>query len=572
MKRLIILTIAMIVISMSFLTILPQNARAAEYIEAPTWEEDDQWCMGFFEEFDESDLMGSENDYVDMSDYGDFDIGGSIGFYQAITVEDADDMSTGEKCYKTKLEQYYGAVARIKMNMDYSESYEGISMDMEMSANGYIWFEMDVIGYIFFTVEDLAVAREEVEITANADINLDMHYSYDMSGSGYSDSMSADMKISAQITDLLVDFDVDFDPALDIFDFPIEPYESWSASSEMTLTLNKISGTISYNYDIDVPGEASESDSGTETFGSDLNLPDSYTQDVYYYFDNMGTANVGTYKDCIKIEGYESYYYNYDDYYDDYYYTRAVDTGSGSGYEEDYYYEEEESSFLDPSDFSELDAEAMGEMNPLGSMTEGKNYYSPDAGMVVKSEMEGMGEDIMPDSDIMGGMGGMFGAGSGALEDMTMEPVEYSEVTDFKTTKRDEQKKEYEEIKAGEKEEDKPFWEEPLYLFMIIAVIIVVVLVVAALVISRRKKRMGPPQQMPPPPGYHQPPPPQSTQQGDYYYDQQQPPPPPPDRGSYPPPPPSPPPQYDYYQQPPPPPSPPPQYDYYQRPPPPPRY
>jgi hypothetical protein len=540
--------------SISLVTVLSQTARAG--IDVPTLEENKSWNMGFYEEFDESDFMGEDAPNLsEISQYGDYDLGGSLGLYQTLTVIDADDMSTGTECYKTQIEQYYGAVMNIDVDVHMGDESEGYQIDMVVK--GYLYLQMDITGYLYFTVDELAVAREEVKINADADIDLYMFMNYDVSGlelyeveedsSTYEEdyyydeeeeSLISEMKIdlSLSVTDFLLDYDVDFEPPLDIFDFPIEPYEEWTASSDMTVTLNDVGGTIKYDVSADVPDEDFQSESGTETIGQGLTLPDSYGPvSVYYEFENMGTADAGEYDDCIMIQGYEGYNYDYNGYYD--YYDASTRGGSIEETSEDSIQEPSDSSpFSMFDEFGEFSAEDITEFNPMNSFLISKNYFSPEEGMIVQSEMTEL-TDSLPTGDMDAGpFSGLLGSGGG-MDDFKMAPVPEKEVENFKTSQREAQESEYEDIKAGDTAEDP--YGSMFWLLIIIAVVVVVVLVLLAAVVMKKRKR---PYQPPPGPGVPQPPAPGYPQAPPQdYYQGGTPPPPPPPGGGYPPPPPPPP-------------------------------
>ena len=181
-KVTIIFVTVICLITLGFMSMATQTAQAGNVVTLPTWEEGDSWNMGFYQEFDDEDLMSGDDvdSTVSMfTEYGSFDIEGSIGFYQTLKVLDVDDMTTGIECYKVEFEQYLAAVAEVDVSVHVDENdipelsgVENIEFKIDLDFEGYFWFQMDADGYIYFTVDELAIAREEINIGANADIDF----------------------------------------------------------------------------------------------------------------------------------------------------------------------------------------------------------------------------------------------------------------------------------------------------------------------------------------------------------------------------------------------------------------
>jgi len=543
-----------------------QPVEAAGEITIPTWEEGDSWSMGFYEEFDEDKLMSGED--IDEStigmfaQFGKFDIDGGIGFFQTLTVLDTDDTSTGIECYKVAFEQYYGAVltADVEVHMDENDipelsGVEGFEFQMDLDLDGYLWFQMDTDGYIYFTVDDLAIAREDINVLANADIdfygimNYQMsgspeeggsgevtydtgnEYSYDesidSSGSGlFPDEMELDMELTVE--DMALEYVVEYEPPLDVFDFPISPDEQWSASSDMTITLNKIAGAITYDFAGKIPDSDFQPQSGSVELGKGLTLPDTFgPESVYYDFYNVGTGQTGNYKDCIIImsgDAYEDYYY-----YD--YYTRGVDTAVDTSVEEPMVTYESEEPWDMLEGFENFDAEALTEFNPVNAFMISNAYYSPSAGMIVSSDISQSSES-MP-FDFSDGGFGLLGD-TGDIADTSMKPVTKAEVDNFKNVQREDMEEQYQDYKEASEGSDSGLGS--VFLWLIVIVVVVIVLIVAAMMVSRKKKG----QEMPPYPPQHVPPPATAQQPAPVYDtspDREVPPPPQPGYNPPPPPP-----------------------------------
>jgi hypothetical protein len=182
-----------LLLTIGFATVFISPASGIENAELPVWEKDDQWSMGFYETFNEDSFLnsgdGGSGDLSTLnmlSQYGKFEVDGSVGLYQTFTVVDTADTSTGVECYKVQVEQYYGAVMNMDVNLHMDENDAGAfgeevsDFTMDLRMNGYFWLEMDNTGFIYFTVDELAVAREEVKIKADADMKMDAYMNLDM--------------------------------------------------------------------------------------------------------------------------------------------------------------------------------------------------------------------------------------------------------------------------------------------------------------------------------------------------------------------------------------------------------
>jgi hypothetical protein len=580
MTKVTIIFVAVIcLITLGFMSMISQPAQAGDAVTLPTWEEGDSWSMGFYEEFDEDSLMSTDDFDSELSmftQFGTFDIEGSIGFYQTLTVLDVDDMTTGIECYKVEFEQYYAAVAEIDVGIHVDENdipelsgVEGIEFKIDLDLSGYFWFQMDTDGIIYFTVDELAIAREDINVEANADIDFygfmnyvmnegssggsseevyygtedDVYYEeddyYEEDYDSYEDSLfpeEVEIDIKVTVEDLVLAYVVEYEAPLDIFDFPIYPEESWSASSDATITLNELDGTISYDMAGNIPDSDFEPSSGTENLGEGLSLPDTYGPEyVYYKFFNAGLGSVGEYDDCIMIMSEDAYY---DHYYDNYY-RRGGETGSGSasGSDSEYNVQSQEYESDEPWDivdeFDDFDAESLSEFNPLNMFLLSTNYFSPEAGMVVSSDVS-ESQESMP-FDLSDGPASLLGD-TDEMADMQMEPVTKADVENFKTIQRGEMEEQYEDYREAAAGDET---ESNVLLWVILIVVVVVVLLVVAMMVSKSKKGQVPPSYQQPPMQEHQSAPP--PQPG---YDQppdRNVPPPPPQPGTYPPPPPPPP-------------------------------
>ena len=173
--------VILISLALGFLAIATQASVSAAVIEnpdTPVWEVGDQWCMGYEDTLDENDIAGDlTNEYFEMSKLV---VDGKMGYYRAMTVEDDDTVVTvGETeyiCYDVYYEEYIAMSVKMELAMsvdfadlmeqfgsEFDESEVDMSMfeDMSMSMlmSGYMWYDLEITGHIYYTVEDLAIVK-----------------------------------------------------------------------------------------------------------------------------------------------------------------------------------------------------------------------------------------------------------------------------------------------------------------------------------------------------------------------------------------------------------------------------
>ena len=517
--------VLLICLALGFLAIASQmNASAAVIVEnsdVPVWEIGDQWCMGFEDTLDESDFGDEFTNEFFEPDKLVFD--GKFGYYRAMTVEDDDAVVTvGETdytCYDVYYEEYIAMSARMEVaiSIDFSEIMEqyGYEMDeydvdmsmyedmsMSMTMKGYMWYDLEITGHIFYTVEDLAIAKGSFDFLLNSDIDYlyDVSYTgaifegmfedeYDYYGTraqidsdsdGYSDgsdnypkdssSTSSDetrmyYTLKQTITDWRASYDILYNPPLDIFDFPIYQYDNWDVYSEMTLILNHLSGTITYDYMADYGYGTPESDKGTNVIGEGMSFPQTYgPEDVDYSFrcsDVEYKKDIdGTETECYLIE--PDYWYYWDYYYDDELMTNYWDVGTYMSMDME-----------DPAVIGSDEIEGYDQANPVDMMARSENWYSFDSlNFVAALPPEGEESD-------------MFGEDGAELEAQT-----YSEVSTFNEVTRDDIKSDYESYKASSKDssssDDDAGW---LFWVFLVAIIVVVIIIAVIFVWTRNRKR-----------------------------------------------------------------------------------
>lgn len=249
-----------------FLTIVPESTAQAEL---PTWNVGDTWAMGA-RDVDITPIFtvimeNLKQIYSDLT----YEASGKLSYFIIYKVD------------AVEAQQYRVAVdwgIEMTADMSYSISYQGqqssVSTNMTMVAK--------INGTIYYTKNELAVARQ--------DLALDLDMDFSISGSGAMDtnvSGSADMTGNMSAT---------YNPSLDIFDFPITIGENWTAESDVTVT-GSITGKVSA-----MGMEQSTSQSLDNTFHLSLSASCPSTQDVTLPDGSIATC----YKLVVSGTGYAS--------------------------------------------------------------------------------------------------------------------------------------------------------------------------------------------------------------------------------------------------------------------------
>lgn len=242
MKRIGIVVLVSLLIT-SLLVPMPTSAQA----EKPEWEEGDSWAMGaegdiediFSPGLSQADEMINQTvDQQEEIEEIDYSIDGEVGFYQIYEVTEVNDDG-----YVMEIKAGGGieASGSFEMTAEMPEEGEHDSDEeppMEtktISAEGEIFFMVDIEGTVHYD-EDLAIEQIEMEynLEFSAEFSVENFPSQEsdyengtmtMEYEDFSGGISAEASMQLQM---------EFDPALDMFQFPIEEETSWTAESTMT--------------------------------------------------------------------------------------------------------------------------------------------------------------------------------------------------------------------------------------------------------------------------------------------------------------------------------------------------
>lgn len=300
MKGLVLSTAVLLLFSV----FVPVNA--AGKAESPEWELGQKWSMGAERDLDTHlDSSSSMSGFLgggsgDMESYS-VDITGDMGFYQIYEVTEVTeneytlDIDGGGGVH---VEGGFSITGRFPEEGNYSledGDYESFEEDipkkeMTMSGDGEFHLILDISGEAHFTKDSLALNDMDLKMSVemkgsfegeNLPLDNDMNFStkpqtiengtYETQLEGYMKYgyEDMDMKLNGEMTTTL---QTAFEPALDMFDFPIESDEIWTVGSTAT-----ISGTYEGSIDAQALPESIEEEIEKEEMSFPLTLDEMAT-------------------------------------------------------------------------------------------------------------------------------------------------------------------------------------------------------------------------------------------------------------------------------------------------------
>ncbi len=184
----------------------------------PTWQVGDTWAMGA-DDLDLTPLLQNvveslEQEYTDMGVSLDANLTGTLSVYEIF------------KVVEVQATQYKVSISMgVEMNISGTMSITQDGQTQSGSFNFTLVGKAD--GFAYFNKDTLALVKEEL----SGDID------FTMSVQALGQTMDITMDVTFQTT-------ITFNPPLDIFNFPINVGDSWTAESTATLT-GTMSGTVS---------------------------------------------------------------------------------------------------------------------------------------------------------------------------------------------------------------------------------------------------------------------------------------------------------------------------------------
>lgn len=419
---------------------------ASQQADVPEWELGQTWAMGHEVDIGEmyESMLGHTDDMVEYNEHFesvDMSVSGEMGFYQLYKITEVTEkeytmlISTGGGVHLSSSFWITGMVEK-EGTYDWDENWEDIPKEKKTYGGDFdVHFTSAIDGEARFERDTLAL--KSVEYDSSFSIKVDIQaenlpdYDFDWEENTrevkYTDM---DVKIDGS---LYLSMDVGFEPALDIFNFPINVGEEWAVESLMT-----ISGT--YSGQIDASGLPDEYMEEMENEGysfpitfEDLEIPGGELEDgiiletkVPISFDMkcVGTEEVeledGSTTDVFLIHMYpdftleeetrgeDEYGEGYIHGYADGYLTGETDSDEGEEYSCDYTQKE-----FDDYSMGYSDGYSMGYLHGYNSMPYDDSHsyygdwdddfgtpqlvfvmkYSPEKGFIVSQGMmiEGMG-------------------------------------------------------------------------------------------------------------------------------------------------------------------------------------
>ncbi|MBS3781567.1 MAG: hypothetical protein KGY68_03035 [Candidatus Thermoplasmatota archaeon] len=226
---------------------VPMNSSAQA--EAPEWEEGDEWAMGFEGDIQEMFSPGltqldqminqtvSEDDELEEMKY---DVEGEIGFYQIYEITEANDDG-----YVMEIEAGGGieasgsfeATGELEEEGEYNMSEDIPKETKTISAEGEIFFMLDIEGTVHFD-ENYAIQEIDMNHTLefSAEFSMENFPSHDSDWENNTKTIEYEDFSGSISVEAGLQIQMEFEPALDVFQFPIEEETSWTAKSNMTIS------------------------------------------------------------------------------------------------------------------------------------------------------------------------------------------------------------------------------------------------------------------------------------------------------------------------------------------------
>ncbi len=243
----------------------------------PIWNIGDGWSFGNIVDIEKE--MGTEinqglQQLNDMGFNTNLDINGGFGVFLGAEVI-ADDVSVnGYECYNVEVTGGAGIDVGIEADVDGSTAFLGTTVSVDGTGDGFAKGEMVLEGNVYFTTDQLAIAK--IDLTATADLKAEVHIDATVVMNGETQDFKADTSID--VDGVEVTFQLSFNPPLKLFDFPIKEGDVWyvpHADTEVTGVLNA-KGTITTDVDATIPGEPPMKETETRNLASEIGNNDFY--------------------------------------------------------------------------------------------------------------------------------------------------------------------------------------------------------------------------------------------------------------------------------------------------------
>ena len=252
MRKGIVLMLALAIIGAAFLA-LPANVSAEAQV--PVWNIGDGWYFGNTADFSEMQAEIDQELNSAITQYPGFDanvdVSGGIGLYMGVEVLSDSESVNDKTCYWVKLTGALGIDFSIDISVDGTtdQSYGGMSIHLSVdgSADALVTGEATLDGNLYFTVDELAFVKGDITYTMNVDAQINANVDIQMSTTGLEYNQNIDTTIVADISlnvnEVQITGSIECNPPIDVFDFPINEYESWYVPEEYTDVTTSLSGS-----------------------------------------------------------------------------------------------------------------------------------------------------------------------------------------------------------------------------------------------------------------------------------------------------------------------------------------
>lgn len=282
--KLIRTSLALLVAGALVISLIACCGISAAEAQPPEWEEGDAWAAGF-----EVDLGGEYGEQISQIEellnemdveLNNFDVDGTASFWILFEVTDVTSeqyVLSGVLAQKLVFSANIEVTGELPAEGSYTGAQEIPTEQKTVSFDGSIDYALVIRGDITMEKETLAIKNVDLDVKCSAIVDLEINNLPEFNND------FEQTTISYQDADTEITFDLDlainvvFDPALDIFQFPFDTGDTWTAESNAT-----ISGTVEGIFDASgLPPEVME-----DIFETDFLIENGVT-DFPIIFDEL---------------------------------------------------------------------------------------------------------------------------------------------------------------------------------------------------------------------------------------------------------------------------------------------
>ncbi len=321
MKKTIGLTLAALMFGAVFLGALSINVSADA--ELPVWQVGDGWwfenTVDFSELQQEIDAGMAE---LPPGFNADITVGGGIGIYFGVEVVDTAYEYNGYNCYKVDFTGAVGIDFGLEASVNGEITEELLSLEIDATGQLVIVGEANLVGSLYFTVDELALAGGDFTLTVEAtgDLLVDAYINIFMDTSGFggqviSEEANIDVDASVAVENVLITGSLELDPPIDFLDFPIFEGDEWEVPEQDTDWIASLVGSGTITVDADVTGIPEQPPIHEhEVIDLGVEIGTNTESGVFDNFYARGLRCVAVYGDNYIIETDIGNFFNYYDW------------------------------------------------------------------------------------------------------------------------------------------------------------------------------------------------------------------------------------------------------------------